>query len=96
MAATALPSAVVLSTCWQRVSDYVPLTIDYHFLFKFSDAIRTRLFERLGLGAPNAPTRCAAYMAEDPAVVAERDELLSKKKRLENVRQALWTFGMQS
>ena len=78
----------------QRVIDYVPLTIDHHFLYAFADTIRARLFERLGLGTPNAHQRCVAYVAEDPNVVATRDELLTKKKRLENVRQALFTFGM--
>ena len=75
--------------------DYVPLTIDHHFLYAFADTIRARLFERLGLGTPTAHQRCVAYVAEDPAIVATRDELLAKKKRLENVRQALFTFGMQ-
>ncbi|KAJ2990797.1 hypothetical protein NUW54_g8371 [Trametes sanguinea] len=77
-----------------RVIDYVPLTIDHHFLYAFAAALHERLFERLGLGAANAQARCSAYIAEDPTVVATRDELVAKKKRLENVRRALYNFGL--
>ena len=80
---------------FQRVIDYVPLAIDHHYLYKFANAVHARLFEKLMLGAPDAARRCAAYIAEDPSVVAARDELISKKKRLESVQQALISFGMQ-
>ncbi|KAI9058586.1 hypothetical protein FKP32DRAFT_1581292 [Trametes sanguinea] len=79
---------------YKRVIDYVPLTIDHHFLYAFAAALHERLFERLGLGAANAQARCSAYVAEDPTVVATRDELMAKKKRLENVQRALYNFGL--
>ena len=52
------------------------------------------LYERLGLGTANSAARCSAYIAEDPTIVAMRDELLAKKKRLENVQKALFNFGL--
>ena len=78
----------------QRVIDYVPLAIDHSFLYAFSERLRERLFERLGLGGANASERCTGYIAEDPGIVAQRDELTSKKKRLENVQRALFNFGL--
>ncbi|OSD00780.1 hypothetical protein PYCCODRAFT_1437127 [Trametes coccinea BRFM310] len=79
---------------YKRVIDYIPLTIDHHFLYAFAAALHERLFERLGLGAANAQARCSAYIAEDPTIVATRDELMAKKKRLENVQRALYNFGL--
>ncbi|KAI0363545.1 hypothetical protein BV20DRAFT_1031177 [Pilatotrama ljubarskyi] len=79
---------------YKRVIDYVPLTIDHNFLYAFAKQLHERLFERLGLGVANAAQRCSAYIAEDPTVVAARDELLSKKRRLENVQRALFNFGL--
>ncbi|KAJ8474633.1 hypothetical protein ONZ51_g7084 [Trametes cubensis] len=79
---------------YKRVIDYVPLAIDHSFLYAFSERLRERLFERLGLGGANASERCTGYIAEDPGIVAQRDELTSKKKRLENVQRALFNFGL--
>ncbi|KAI0673303.1 P-loop containing nucleoside triphosphate hydrolase protein [Trametes maxima] len=79
---------------YKRVIDTVPLTIDHNFLYAFAGKLHERLFERLGLGAANAAARCAAYVEEDRAIVALRDELTSKKRRLENVQRALYNFGL--
>ncbi|KAI0698693.1 P-loop containing nucleoside triphosphate hydrolase protein [Earliella scabrosa] len=79
---------------YKRVIDYIPLSIDHHFLYAFADALPHELFTRLGLGAANAAARCDSYIAEDPTIVATRDELLAKKKRLENVQRALYDFGL--
>ena len=78
----------------QRIIDYVPLSIDQHFLYAFSQGLQGVLFDKLGLGSANAESRCAAYVAEDPAVVALRSELLSKKKQLESLQAALYNFGL--
>ena len=74
--------------------DYIPLSIDHHFLYAFVAELQRVLFERLGLGGAHAAARCASYIAEDPAVVSVRDELLAKRKRLENVQRALYNFGL--
>ncbi|KAI0659429.1 hypothetical protein C8Q70DRAFT_933379 [Cubamyces menziesii] len=79
---------------YKRVIDYVPVAIDHSFLSTFSERLRERLFERLELGGANASERCSGYIAEAPGIVAQRDELVSKKKRLENVQQALFNFGL--
>ncbi|KAI1791422.1 P-loop containing nucleoside triphosphate hydrolase protein [Ganoderma leucocontextum] len=79
---------------YKRIIDYIPLSIDQHFLYAFSQALQAVLFDKLGLGSPNSETRCAAYIAEEPGVVALRSELLSKKKQLESLQAALYNFGL--
>ncbi len=72
----------------------MPLSIDEHYLYAFSGKLQEALFEKLGLGSANAHTRCSAYIAEEHHVVATREELVAKKKRLEDVHQALLNFGL--
>ncbi|KAH9937926.1 P-loop containing nucleoside triphosphate hydrolase protein [Epithele typhae] len=80
---------------YKRVIDYIPMAIDHQFLFKVAEAARTRLPARLGIvGTPNATEKCAAYIEEDAGIVALRDELTAKKKRLEAVNGKLQEFGM--
>ncbi|KAI0758724.1 P-loop containing nucleoside triphosphate hydrolase protein [Fomes fomentarius] len=79
---------------YKRVIDYVPLSIDNHFLYAFAEGLQAVLFEKLGLGSPNADAKCASYVAEEPSVVALRSEVLIKQKRLETVQRALFNFGM--
>lgn len=78
----------------QRVIDNVPMTIDRAFLYGFANAVREYLVERLALGTPGAAAACAAYLTEDPHVVAQRDELMAKKRRLVGVQGELDHFGL--
>ncbi|TBU24235.1 P-loop containing nucleoside triphosphate hydrolase protein [Dichomitus squalens] len=77
------------------IIDYIPLSIDHHFLYAFSVEVQRLLFERLGLGTVDAARRCSSYIAEDPTIVSTRDELTAKKKRLQSVQRALFNFGLQ-
>lgn len=79
---------------YKRVIDYIPLAIDHQFLFGFTTALQQCLIEKLGLGAAKAAERCAAYLSEEPNIVAIRRELLAKKERLESVRTELDNFGL--
>ncbi|KAI0072419.1 hypothetical protein K474DRAFT_398426 [Panus rudis PR-1116 ss-1] len=78
---------------YKRIIDNVPMTIDHSFLFEFSSTLQSYLIEKLGLGSENATSRCSAYLAEDPTIVAEREELLAKKKRLISVQNELYQYG---
>ncbi|KAI0079853.1 hypothetical protein K474DRAFT_477367 [Panus rudis PR-1116 ss-1] len=78
---------------YKRVIDVIPMTIDHSFLFSFSESLQNRLIEKLGLGSNNSEARCTAYLAEDPKVAAERDEVMAKKKRLEAVQDELYRYG---
>ena len=76
----------------QRIIDYVPLSIDHLFLYGLSERLQDTLIEKLGLGSAKSTERCAAYLSEDPGVVAARAELMSKKERLESVQKELDNF----
>ncbi|KAI0084205.1 P-loop containing nucleoside triphosphate hydrolase protein [Irpex rosettiformis] len=79
---------------YKRVIDYVPMTVDHAFLFGFANALQEVLVDQLGLGTPNSGARCAAYLTEDSRIVALRDELSAKKRRLEGVQTELDNFGL--
>lgn len=53
--------------------------------------IQPFLLDRLMLGSTDAARRCERYFAEDPAVVARRQELVARKATLENVKAELDT-----
>jgi len=76
---------------YKRLIDIVPLTIDHAFLLAVSTALQQHLITQLGI---SSSARCVGYLAEDPHVVAEREELLGRKKRLESVRTELFNFGL--
>ena len=71
--------------------DTLPLTIDHNFLFASSSSLQGHLIDALALASP---ARCQGYLAEDPHVVAEREELTARKRRLESVRAELLDFGL--
>ncbi|KAH8092249.1 P-loop containing nucleoside triphosphate hydrolase protein [Cristinia sonorae] len=79
---------------YKRMIDNVPMTIDNMFLFAFARELQPCLIEKLGLGSFSSAARCASYLAEDPNVVHERDELLARKKRLESVQIELFNAGL--
>ncbi|KAI0791138.1 P-loop containing nucleoside triphosphate hydrolase protein [Abortiporus biennis] len=79
---------------YKRVIDNIPMNIDNWFLFPFADELQGFLIAKLGLGASNATSRCSAFLTEDPNIVAERDDLINRKKRLESVQQELYNFGL--
>ena len=46
------------------------------------------------MGTSSAGARCGKYLQEDPSVVARKDELVARKKRLESVAFELQSFGL--
>ena len=74
--------------------DNIPLAIDHEFLRGFGEELQPYLFKKLGLTAPDAATKCNAYLAEDPMVVATREELLARQRRLRNVKEELAEFNI--
>ncbi|KDQ60446.1 hypothetical protein JAAARDRAFT_191825 [Jaapia argillacea MUCL 33604] len=79
---------------YKRVIDNIPLIIDLKFVRAIGKDLQPFLIGKLGLGTPNASIRCASYLAEDPHIVARRDELVARKKRLESVELELYNFGL--
>lgn len=78
----------------KRVIDNVPSIIDLHFVKLFAKGLLPFLIAKFGLGTAQAGTRCAAFLAEDPGIVARRDELVARKRRLETIETELYNFGL--
>ncbi|PBK80191.1 hypothetical protein ARMGADRAFT_1003277 [Armillaria gallica] len=78
---------------YKRIIDYVPSFIDLKFVKAVGKALQPFLIEKFELGSNEANVKCAKYLAEDPVVTAEREELDAKKKRLEKVQEELYRFG---
>lgn len=72
----------------------MPLAIDHELLYAFANDLQGHLIEELELGAENVSAKCAAYLAEDPNVVAEREQLLFRRKRLLTVQAEMRNAGV--
>ena len=70
------------------------MAIDNTFLFSFAEDLQPFLIEKLELGTRAGSARCAAYLTEDVATAAQREELSNKKKRLENIQSEISNFGL--
>ncbi|KAK7040880.1 hypothetical protein VNI00_009476 [Paramarasmius palmivorus] len=79
---------------YKRIIDNIPGFIDLQFLKGLGEKLQSHIVTQLGLGAATANERCARYLAEDPAIVARRDELTARHKRLESVQQELNNFEL--
>ncbi|KAG8993005.1 hypothetical protein FRB94_011150 [Tulasnella sp. JGI-2019a] len=77
---------------FKRIIDILPLVIDEDFLFGLAQEAMDILMEGLGMAGTDNGARAAEFLAEDPEIVAERDQLASKLSRVEDVYQRLSTF----
>jgi len=78
----------------KRVIDNIPSIIDLTFLKAVAKDLQPWLIYKLELGSANAASRCARLLAEDPNVVARREELTGRQKRLESVAVELQKYGL--
>ncbi|KAK0463456.1 P-loop containing nucleoside triphosphate hydrolase protein [Desarmillaria tabescens] len=78
---------------YKRIIDYVPSLIDLKFIKAVGKALQPFLIKKFELGSNEANAKCAKYLAEDPGVTAEREELCTKKRLLEKVQEELYRFG---
>ncbi|KAF7360170.1 hypothetical protein MVEN_00745500 [Mycena venus] len=79
---------------FKRVIDNIPALIDSKFLRAIAQNLQQELISEFGLGSENANAVCATFLVEDPRVVARREELMTKSRRLEAVRIQLHNFGL--
>ncbi|KAF7319138.1 hypothetical protein HMN09_00250200 [Mycena chlorophos] len=79
---------------YKRVIDNIPSLIDARFLRAISNSLQKELISAFQLGGEGADARCAMYLTEDPMVVAKRDELMARRKRLEAVQMELHNFAL--
>lgn len=78
----------------KRIIDEVPSIIDLTYVKAISGGLQTVLINKLELGQPAGSERCRRLLAEDPMVVARREELLVRKKRLQSVQAEVNRFGV--
>ena len=64
------------------------------FIKRIGKELQAFLISKFELGTATATTRCSAYLAEDPNLIAKREELAARKKRLEKVQLELYNFGL--
>lgn len=76
----------------QRIIDILPLAIDEDFICGLAKDSLDVLMEGLGLGGANANKQAGDFLAEDPEIVAERDQLLQKLARVDEVWDRLSKF----
>ncbi|PBK78407.1 hypothetical protein ARMSODRAFT_947314 [Armillaria solidipes] len=81
---------------YKRVIDNIPSFIDLLFVRKVAEELQPFLISKFGLGTAAANEKCARYLEEDPGLVARREELISREKRLLSVQKELNSFGIST
>ncbi|TFY83071.1 hypothetical protein EWM64_g941 [Hericium alpestre] len=79
---------------YKRVIDTIPSMIDLVFLKGVQNDIQNFLLEKIQIGGKDGRDLCARYLAEDPDVVARRDEIMARQETLEKVKAELYSFGI--
>ncbi|KAJ7668026.1 P-loop containing nucleoside triphosphate hydrolase protein [Mycena rosella] len=79
---------------YKRVIDNIPSLIDSKFLRAIAQTLQQDLISEFGLGSENANAVCATFLAEDPRLVAKREDLIARRRRLETVQVQLHNFGL--
>ncbi|KAJ7468099.1 P-loop containing nucleoside triphosphate hydrolase protein [Mycena latifolia] len=79
---------------YKRVIDNIPSLIDSKFLRAIAQSLQQDLISEFGLGSENANALCASYLAEDPRLIAKREDLIARRRRLETVQVQLHNFGL--
>ncbi|KAL0571650.1 hypothetical protein V5O48_010308 [Marasmius crinis-equi] len=80
---------------YKRIIDNIPGLIDLRFLKALGKELQPFLVKKLGLGAGSANEACAAYLAEDPVVIAQRNELMARQTRLDSALRELNNFHLR-
>ncbi|KAK0239883.1 P-loop containing nucleoside triphosphate hydrolase protein [Armillaria nabsnona] len=81
---------------YKRVIDNIPSFIDLLFVRKVAEELQPFLISKFGLGTVAANEKCARYLEEDPGLVARREELIGREKRLLSVQKELNSFGIST
>jgi hypothetical protein len=68
--------------------------VDHDFLQPLSKHVQGALVDEFGIGSEKATERANIYLAEEPSVVAKREELNAKVERLNEVLTKLFNFGL--
>ncbi|KAG8885743.1 hypothetical protein FRB98_001655 [Tulasnella sp. 332] len=77
---------------FKRIIDILPLAIDEDFLCGLEQETMDTLMEGLGMVGADNSARAAEFLAEDPEIVEQRDQLAAKLARVEDVFGRLSKF----
>ena len=72
----------------------VPLTIDDDFLCGLARDVHDTLMQGLGLSGPDPNGKAAKFLAEDPDVAVQREELNLKMNRVDDIWAHLSEFNL--
>jgi hypothetical protein len=78
----------------QRVIDVIPSLIDLKFLKALTKDMQSFLISKMELGSAGVAVRNARFLAEDPSMIARREELTERRKRLEHVAAEFGKYGL--
>ena len=79
---------------FQRVIDYIPLTIEHSLNQILADSVQKALLMEINIGSNDATERLAHLLAEDPEIAAQRAEYQSRMRRLVAIETELRRFGV--
>ena len=76
---------------YKRIADNVPAAIDHELVLGLDRdrGLENALLTGLGITGPDGHLRCKEYLQEPPQVVAQRERLQEKLRRLEAAKKEL-------
>ncbi|KIY65284.1 hypothetical protein CYLTODRAFT_357063 [Cylindrobasidium torrendii FP15055 ss-10] len=77
---------------YKRIIDIIPQLIDSNYLQQVAQKLQPFLASKF-IGSGKAD-ECEMYLQQDPGIVARRDKLQAREKRLLEVQSRLMAFGM--
>lgn len=80
----------------QRLVDHVVLAVDFEIIRKLAKATLMPLQAAVGMTGNDSAANARVMLAENRDIVAQREDLIKRKNRLDAARKALSSFGLQN
>lgn len=81
------------AVAYKRIVDNIPRVVDLELVRELPQAIFNQITKALRLAEPGASERCKRLLAEDTRVVAQRQDLIARKKKLEELAMQYRDFA---
>lgn len=80
---------------YKRIIDDVPRQIDAELIVPLAKTIKDALIHGLSIfDAAKGRDRCRAFLAESPMTTRQREDLVQRRDRLGQAKEAVKTFGL--
>lgn len=76
--------------------DHVVLAVDFEIIRKLAKATLMPLQAAVGMTGNDSAANARVMLAENRDIVAQREDLIKRKTRLDLARKALSSFGLQN